>query len=307
MRHIVSASRRTDIPRFFARWFAERRREGVAAFRNSFGGKGEASLRPQDVLGYLFWTRYAGPFAEQLRELRAEGVPYVFQYTLNAYGRDLEPHLPRTARAVDDFLAVSRDLPSPAAIQWRYDPIVLSDTYTPDFHRRSFRRLARALEGATRVVNVSVVEPYRKTVRRVAEPSVRFRALEPKRHRAVAAKHPDLPQAGADAEALLAELAEMAREHGMELRACCNPEQALPRSQCCGPELFAPYGVEVAREIAATGKGPSRQACRCLRVVDIGMDNTCVAGCKYCYVVTSHEAAVRSFRRHDPAAPMLRS
>jgi DNA repair photolyase len=36
------------------------------------------------------------------------------------------------------------------------------------------------------------------------------------------------------------------------------------------------------------------------------MDNTCLAGCRYCYVLLSHETAVANFRRHDPAGVSLR-
>jgi len=39
----------------------------------------------------LFWTRYARPFAEPLQDLLAEGMPCVFQYTINGYGQEVEP------------------------------------------------------------------------------------------------------------------------------------------------------------------------------------------------------------------------
>ncbi len=67
---IISASRRTDILRFYSRWMLGRVGAGFAEFRNSFGGKGRASLRREDVLAYLFWTRLAGPGREVLTTLR---------------------------------------------------------------------------------------------------------------------------------------------------------------------------------------------------------------------------------------------
>lgn len=72
--HIISASRRTDIPQFYADWFSERLNAGFAEYRTVFGGgkngRFHVSLKPEDVLGYLFWTKYAGPFHEQLNTLR---------------------------------------------------------------------------------------------------------------------------------------------------------------------------------------------------------------------------------------------
>jgi hypothetical protein len=92
----------------------------------------------------------------------------------------------------------------------------------------------------------------------------------------------------------------------MELRSCSNPELALPVSQCCSAELFAPYGESLKRELGNLRPRPSRESCRCLETVDIGMDNTCLAGCKYCYVLASHQTAVNNFRHHDPRGVSLR-
>jgi hypothetical protein len=306
MPHIISASRRSDIPRYFARFFAERRRAGHVEFRNVFGGWGRASLRDEDVLAYLFWTRFARPFADNLHALRDDGVPHVFQYTITGYGRDLEPHTPGTATAIEDFLAVASRLPDPACIQWRYDPIVLSQTCDRAWHLANFAAIARELAGATRVVNTSLVEPYQKTFRRVANETVHYRTPDPKRHKWVARQKPDLREAGEGARRLLAELGAIAAEHGMALRACSNPELSLPTSQCCSSEIFAPYGESLARALEDLRPGASRPSCRCLQSVDIGMDNTCLAGCRYCYVLLSHETAVANFRRHDPAGVSLR-
>jgi hypothetical protein len=307
---IISASRRTDIPRYYGRWFAERRRAGFAEFRNAFGGFGRVSMRDADVLGYLFWTKHARPFAPQLEALRGDGVPYAVQYTITGLGgTPFEAHVPPAPRAVRDFLELRSTLPSSECIEWRYDPLLLTDAYPPRHHVETFGGLARELQGATRIVNVSFVEPFLKSVRRMREhASLRYRPVDRERHRTTARRHPGLPAVdGEVARRLLAELGDCAREHGMELRVCSQPEfEDVPPSRCCHAGLFLPYGADVARRAGALARNPSRPGCRCLKTVDIGMDNTCLGGCPYCYVVVSHRTAVRNFSRHDPRAPMLR-
>lgn len=308
---LISASRRTDIPRFYARWFGERRRQGFAESRTAFGVAVRASLRRADVLGFLFWTRGARPFMKELEALRKEGVPYAFQFTINGYGRELEPRRPELAEAIESFLAVSSTLNGPESIQWRYDPIVVSDRYPAADHVGRFESIARRLAGATRVVNVSFVEPYAKALRRIADPGVRYRAVDPRRHKSVARKHPDLPVVER-ADRLLKELSDVAEGVGIELRVCCNPEYSGPllglpeRSQCVGPELFSPYGDEFLARLSSLPEAPTRSGCRCLKSQDIGMDETCAGGCKYCYVTSSSRASLENFERHDPKSSTLR-
>ena len=308
---LISASRRTDVPRHYARWFAERRRQGFAEFRTAYGTPGRASLLPKDVIGYLFWTRDAGPFMQQLRALKQEATPFAFQFTITGYGRDLEPRRPERAAAIASFQAVSALLPGPESIQWRYDPILLSEQYPAAHHIQQFEQIARRLSGTTRVVNVSFVEPYAKAVRRIQDPSVEYRAVDPKRHKSVARNHPNLPTVHGT-QSLLEALASVASACGMQLRVCCNPEyssraQGYPGpSQCIGPELYAPYGAALLAQLASLPSAPSRSACRCLRAVDIGMDETCPSGCAYCYVTRSEELALSNWQSHDPRSPSLR-
>jgi len=304
--NLISASRRTDIPHYFGKWFAERRKAGFAEFINAFGGKGRVSLRNEDVLGYLFWTKYAHSFKSQLQALRDEGISYVFQYTLTGYGHDLEPHIPKLEKVIDDFIVVSNTLPSSECIQWRYDPIVISKAFPVRFHLTHFRQIASTLEGSTRIVNVSFPEPYAKTVRRMNDiVEVQYRQLNSK-HKMVSTRYPNLSQVGQEANTLLNNLANIAAEYQIELRICSNPEWLLAQSQCCSVALFAPYGIELVKKLNQLEQMPSREGCHCLKSIDIGMDNTCVSGCRYCYAVQSHETAVKNFKQHDPQKTMLR-
>jgi hypothetical protein len=148
-----------------------------------------------------------------------------------------------------------------------------------------------------------------KSVRRLAgHPSLRYRRVDPERHRAAARSYPDLPVVTeAVALRLLGELRECARQHGIELRVCSQPElERAAASQCCAAELFLTHGGYVAQRARAIRSSPSRSGCRCLKSVDIGMQDTCLGGCSYCYAVVSHETAVKNRAKHDPCAAMLR-
>ena len=73
---IISASRRTDIPAFFAGWFMEKIRSGAVQVSNPFNPRQirTVSLRPEDVDGIVFWSKNPAPFLENLDAIaRAQG------------------------------------------------------------------------------------------------------------------------------------------------------------------------------------------------------------------------------------------
>jgi hypothetical protein len=301
--HIVSASRRTDIPQFYGDWFALRRKAGYCKARNVFGGSYRISLRNEDVAAYLFWSKNTAPFERQIGGLLEEGVPVAVQFTVTGYGRSVEANIPEASFTVPAFKRVSAMLPGPAAIQWRYDPIIISERFDADWHRGNFRRIASRLEGSTRVCNVSFIEPYLKVVRRMGS-EIAYRTVDVERHRQVSARYPGLRQPGGEGARLAEDLSAIAKEHGIELRACSNPELRLPPARCCGVELFGGYGI--AGRLEGVPPGPSRTSCRCLKVSDIGMDNTCPGGCRYCYVTNAATTAERNYRNHAVDAVSLR-
>lgn len=97
---IISASRRTDIPAFYAPWFFNRLRDGYLLVPNPFNPKAvsRVSLDPAVVDSIVFWTKNPAPMLPRLREL--ERYKYYFQFTLNPYGADVENRLPDLSRRI---------------------------------------------------------------------------------------------------------------------------------------------------------------------------------------------------------------
>jgi hypothetical protein len=306
---IISASRLTDIPRYFATWFTNRRRAGYCISANSFGSHFLISLKPDDVLGYLFWTRDARPLLAEIKSLLGESVPVAAQFTITGYGPEFENRRVPFEEQIQSFCAVSQLLPAPSCIQLRYDPVVVGGQYNEDWHEKTLDRICQSLRGHTLVVNTSICEPYVTVVSRIERMlPVRYRVADPERHPSTVKRFPYLNTL--DPLPLLRRLANVVRGHQMQLRICANPECAgadgLPTAQCCGLELFAPYPIERTRRLRSVQDSPSRTGCRCIATSDIGMSDTCPAGCLYCYVTGALQKSQNFFARHNPDGESIR-
>lgn len=180
---VISVSRRTDIPAFYTEWFMNRVRAGFCHWMNPFGGQVyRVSLRPEDCLALVFWTRNARPLMVHIEELGERGFRFYFQYTVNEYPIEIDAHAPPARAAVAAFRHVA-DALGPDLVMWRYDPIAFGSATAVDYHLERFASLSAALEGSTRRCYVSFLDPYGKTernLRRLAsETSLQLRRPDP--------------------------------------------------------------------------------------------------------------------------------
>ena len=130
---IISASRRTDIPAFFSDWLLNRLDEQYAYVRNpmNFHQVSKINLSP-DVVDYIvFWSKNPQPMLSKLNKL--EKYMYYFQFTLNAYHKDIEQNLPSLDDRIETFQNLSRHI-GKGRIIWRYDPILLNVSYSVRWH-----------------------------------------------------------------------------------------------------------------------------------------------------------------------------
>lgn len=81
---IVSASRSTDIPAFYADWFFQRLEKGYSAWTNPFNGV-KSYVSYENTRFIVFWSKDPRPLLPYLHILRELNIKCYVQYTLNDY------------------------------------------------------------------------------------------------------------------------------------------------------------------------------------------------------------------------------
>lgn len=295
MGHIVSASRRTDIPRFFAEWFVRRIRAGYCLVPNPFDPTraSRVSLRATDVDVIVFWTKDPSPLMPRLGELDSLGHRYYFHYTLTAYSPDFEP-LSRALSARIDGLRSLADLVGPDRVIWRYDPVIWGGGLGLDFHRHAVDSIVAGIAGSTTRAVVSLLDLYRHV-------SAGMRAVLP-----VGALAPDSVVECPDLSRFVTYLASLTSSHGMDLVSCAEGERlarlGIRPGKCIDAEYISRvFGIRVT----ASKDRSQRPECGCVDSRDIGVYDSCIGGCRYCYATRSPALAEARHREHDPDSPSL--
>jgi hypothetical protein len=293
---IISASRRTDIPAFYAPWFMNRVRAGCCTVPNPFNRNqiSYISLRPEDVDVIVFWTRNPRPLLTSLDELDVRGYRYYFQYTILDNPRTLDARTPPVEAAIETFRILS-DRIGPERVIWRYDPIVLSSVTDAGFHRERYAAIAERLHGYTTRSVISIVDVYRKAERRL-------RALIDQGVTLLDQPVESLP--GFDN--LIHSLVETAAQHRLEIVSCAEEIDltgyGVKPGKCVDSALIARvFGLNLDLK-----KDPGqRDACGCTTSRDIGMYDSCLFGCQYCYATSSFARAAENHAAHNPGSPSL--
>jgi hypothetical protein len=319
---IVSASRATDIPAFYAQWFADRLAKGYVVWKNPFNGR-PMYVSFANVRVVVFWSKNPKPLMPFLRKLDERGVNYYFQFTLNDYEREgFEAGTPPLGERIDMFRALSDRIGREKVI-WRFDPLMLAPGLSPDGLLEKIRGVGDRLRGYTDQLVFSFIDvkAYRKVRARIAREAALFAG-----HDAGSAE-PDEGQRREIAGGL-AGLRDGWRSEGWDLSlATCAEEidlgmYGIGHNRCIDGErmrrIFAgdadlmhylsygrlPGGDGLFGDGVARGRGErkdrgQRPACGCMRSKDIGMYDTCGHGCVYCYANAPGTGAVGNVRQAD--------
>lgn len=74
-----------------------------------------------------------------------DAYKYYFQFTLTGFGNDIEYNVPHKKKAmIPIFQKLSHKIGKDKVI-WRYDPIIFTNKYNPEYHLKAFEQIAKEL------------------------------------------------------------------------------------------------------------------------------------------------------------------
>ena len=282
---ILSVSRKTDIPAHHFDWFLNRVRDGYVINRNPMflDQLYKTPIDPDTCDCIVFWTKNAIPAFDKLYALNK--YQYYFQYTITGYGKDIERNLPDKKLIMENFKELSERLGSIKMI-WRYDPILFTEKYTPEWHLKTFEDMASDLKGSTQKCVISFLDPYFNST------------LINKKFGIYSLENDELIDFSKS-------LAKIGSKNGIVIASCAEKidlnECGIEHNSCIDKELIERI---VGKPFSLSRDKGQREACGCVQSLDIGTYSTCKNGCIYCYA-TKTDRIEETFDLKDDFSPIL--
>ena len=268
---IINVGGRTDIVNYYTPWLLNRLSEGYAYSRNPFARENvyKLSLKPEDVDCLLFCSKNYQPILKHIGVID-EKYNILCNYTITAYGKDIEPKVPSINQSIKTLKQLS-DIVGSNKILWRYDPILLTKEYTVEKHLETFEYMAEMISPLVYRCIFSFVDMYKKVEENMPE---------------------IIPLTLDDKERLLKGIGANESYEQYNIHA----------AGCTTREILEQAHNVVYKNVKANG---IRENCHCIPSRDIGAYNSCLSECKYCYANRKPEIPKNVIKLHDEKSPLL--
>lgn len=282
---ILNTGGRTDTVQYYSEWLLNRFKEGFVYSRNPFYPTkvSKYELSPDKIDCVVFCSKNYEPILERLHEITDKYNTY-FYYTITAYEKDVEPRVPSIEQSIETLLKLEKTVGS-KRISWRYDPVLLTNKYTIDYHLKIYESMAKRLSGHIDRCIFSFVEIYKKLKTNMPE----TRALNEE-----------------EKEIIAKGLGEIAKKYNIHLQTCATngdfQKYGIFPSGCMTLEILGKANNISFKKLKHNGM---RKYCNCIESRDIGAYNTCPNGCRYCYANSSPEKAIENYKHHNKNSPIL--
>lgn len=282
---IINTGGRTDTVNYYSDWLLKRFEEGYAYSRNPLFPNHitEYKLDPSVVDCVVFCSKNYRPILSRLHRI-TDHFNVFCHYTITAYDKDIEPNVPGIDESIATLIELSEKVDR-KRVAWRYDPVLLTATYSIAKHLETFDYMASRIAPYVSFCIFSFVEMYKR----------------------LDVNMPELIPLTIEDKQILAEgMGQIAARYGLRLQTCGTQEN------------YERYGIHVSGCMTTTNLGNAlgcrfknmahkgtRIGCSCMPTRDIGAYSTCLNGCKYCYANKKPELAMENYKLHDPASPLL--
>lgn len=319
---IVSASRSTDIPAFYADWFFNSLEKGYSAWVNPFNGvKSYVSYNRTRFI--VFWSKNPRPLLAYLHVLEEMGIKCYIQYTLNDYEEEKLENVPAIATRIETFKLLVDRL-GVGSVVWRFDPMLLTDDISIDALLLKVQNIGDQLKGLIEklVFSYADIQLYKKVKSNLERNGIKY-------HEWTEAQMEEFAQ----------KLSYMNKERGWNYTlATCSEKidiskYGIEHNRCIDGDLITKIAwddtelmkfmkvkiEEIQPSLFGDAEIPDgaislpqnhyfisnhkkdsgqREMCGCMAAKDIGEYNTCPHLCEYCYANASKELAMANWECH---------
>lgn len=280
---IISASRRTDIPSYFGKWFVNRLNDGYVLIQNPYNALrwSKVLLSPDITDCIVFWTKNPTPMFGELDQITDLGYHYYFQYTITPYGKAWEHNLPSIEKRIESLYILAEKL-GKRRLVWRYDPIILNNAFSVQYHIENFASLCEKISPHTDECIISFVDSYFHNQNIISPIS-----------------HEQMQIIGQT-------FSRIAKSHSIKLTTCAEKidlqQYGISHASCIDRKRIEEI---IGCPIASKKDSGQRPECGCIESIDVGTYGTCLNGCQYCYATKNPLTAKYNISQHEPDSPML--
>ncbi len=280
---ILNVSGRTDIVAFYSEWLINRLEEGFVDVRNPFNPKMISRIMMDDVDLLFFCTKNPIPILDKLKYIKKK---MYFHVTITPYKKNIEPNVISKNKIIEAVKKLS-DIIGKENIVIRYDPLFISDEYSLEYHKKAFEKLCKELSGYINKILIHFIDDY-KNVRKNYS-ILKYRLLEEKDYKQIA-------------ESFVAS----AKKYNIIVHTC-NEENNLTKygfkkDECLSKELAFKLTGKVYKNKWNIRKD---LVCQCIKMVYIGVYNSCLHFCKYCYANYDENKVKENYMKHNPKSSLL--
>jgi len=171
---------------------------------------------------------------------------------------------------------------------WRFDPILINDKYTVEYHIQAFEKMAKKLHKYTNKVTISFID-------------IDYRIIKSNLNKLRLHEFNDEIY-----EKIADHFSKIAKSHGLLIDTCAEAinlkKYSIERACCVDRKLFEKL---LDYELTVDKDKNQRAECGCISSIDIGMYNTCKNGCMYCYANYCQNSVPGNAAKHDKKSPIL--
>jgi DNA repair photolyase len=285
---IISASRSTDIPAFYAKEFFNCLKKGHFFWTNPFNGK-KSLISFEKTKFIVFWTKNAGPIIPYLEQINQMGINFYFNYTLNNYENEkLEIKLPSLNTRIELFKGLSEKIGREKVI-WRFDPLILLKGQKDEILIDKIVNIASQIYNYTNKLVISFVDTsYQKVKNSLKRNGFHLENFNKD-----------------DKIRFIKKLYLAIKPFELKIFTCAEQDELdlkfVLKNKCVDDELIEKLSIHkelldfindlrVQNKLKDKGQ---RKNCGCMVSKDIGRYDSCFYGCTYCYAVRSIESGTR--------------